>query len=544
MSSHRNLSIGDILRILQPTLPSPNTCDLIDINPGKAIWSQELHKVLQPNRHVLVEPRFDHYQDSLQPLLDSPASPYRCVSSLEDALDSANGLLSTYPEQHLTNSFTPDLTLNKSLLVTVNLSSFRGHATSFLGSSAKKFLNHLVETHLYTSIPLYRYGYVRILAWAPSPDKHSILPRTVAARNKQSVMLEASMNIKLLSDTHLDARHDRTRKLPHHALEREDFDRIAVKAGQNYICIPPSRRPRPIEPHLLTVSPTPASIRKAVFTSNAKWVPPFLALDDYLKQNDQEFYSALSSPKPTPLDYGSPSQDLRQKRTAWRQYLVLAKTAHSARMKASALVEEQRSLEKPLRSLTLAPDATVPSSVQDQWWNLSQQVLECDGTNRAWAQKVLDDYRAYDLDPPVLGWHHRDQHPVISNNDEFLLPAHPLVLFDMVPKADFASTLDSFDKRLCFSHVMTTASPLMARSVFLFLSRLVPGGVEEFLRTVPEIYQPSKGGWFDLEELRTRSLPAEMFVTIALAYCDWPFRLSNESIMLKTEGRDRLFVQR
>jgi hypothetical protein len=61
---------------------------------------------------------------------------------------------------------------------------------------------------------------------------------------------------------------------------------------------------------------------------------------------------------------------------------------------------------------------------------------------------------------------------------------------------------------------------------------LIPAGTDDFIQTVPGIHDPTKGGWFDLSNLRIRTLPADMFVEIALAYEKWPFRATTETILM------------
>ncbi|RVX75197.1 hypothetical protein B0A52_00549 [Exophiala mesophila] len=518
-----------LLQRLQPTLPAPNTCDLIDINPGSAVWSRHLHDVLRPRRHVLVEPRLQQFGQHLEPLLTSSNSTYRHAETLEAALDPANGHLSEYPLQHVEKPLAP----NPSLLVTVNLSGPRSQTKTFVGSAGKKFMHDLIASHWARGSQLYRYGYVRVLAWIPAHEGNVYIPRSVVTRQKLSVMLEASMKLQLLCIPSLETSRYPTRDHPDPILEQQDFNRVETQ-DPLFASLPEPRRLLPPRPHLLTIEPTPTALRQSTFSTNAIWVLRFLELDQDLKQSDPEFYELTTQPA-LPFETLRAHAKMDPKRRDWFKYLATAKTTYKSRMHALALVEKHRKIDAALRSLPSAAGSHLREPLYKRLALLDHDVSTMTRTNRRWIEKLIDDYRVLDLDPPVLAWSHRDHQPLATHADEFCPESQSLALVDITPRPDFTTPFESEGQSLCFVHVMNLASEMMHKPVDQFLSQLVPGGLEEFLKTFPDIREPSKGGWHDLTALRTRTLPADMFVKLALAYHDWPFRVSTREMLLKSD---------
>lgn len=523
--------LDDILDRLRSTLPAPNTCDLIDINPGRGIWSQRLHAVLKPRRHVLLEPNLPAYSDYLQPLLNLPDSKYRHATLIRDVLDPGNGLLSEY-DANLGRSSTNAPQYNPLLLLTANLAGQNLKIANYVGSPSRRFLDDLFLSLGRARNDLNRYGLVRVLAWIPDDEKDAYLPRTVSARRKQAVLLETSHTITEVAGAPSDSKSTRYRKWPE--IELEDIARVQGKQDAAGIKTPATRRTEGPHPRLLSVTPDPTSIREASFTSDAAWVPRFLELDDRLRNQYPEWYQKALDELSSNLSYfTTPEQK------DWSMLLRRAKTAHKTHMEAVDIIKQERALRLEWNDLLLkSKDGSLEPSVETRLQNaadgLDVRLHKLSRTNRKLAEKAIDDYRAFDLSPPAMSWNRRKIQPLIVHDGEFH-PRRRLAFLDVVPNPWFVSKVDTYDKQVCFNHVVKSLYFYFTKSVNEGLKSLVHEGVEDFAKTIPGIHDPTKAGWYDLNSLRLRSLPVEMFVEIALAYEKWPFRLSTEAILMLTQ---------
>ncbi|EXJ88882.1 hypothetical protein A1O3_01946 [Capronia epimyces CBS 606.96] len=519
----------DVVDRLRPTLPAPHTCDLIDINPGTGRWSRKLHAVLQPRRHVLVEPALPSYSDHLTPLLDAKNSKYRHASLLEDALRPASGLLSKHVTDQANNS-TDLAQTNSSLLITANMSGVNLKTSNYWGTQSRKFFDDLYLSLWRTRSNIHRYGLVRLMVWIPDDEKDAYIPRTVSARRKQSVMLEASHHIVEVAGTSTHTKSTRLRRWPD--LDLEDSAIVAAREEAAGSRTPASRRDRPPLPHLLSVEPIPKEIRKVEFTTDADWVPRFLELEQRLRRTDAAWFKKYGYVKYPPRG-GLATADRR----GWRELRRRARTAYNTHMKAVGLIKEERELISEWRKLLLSSaDHSVEEKEEEQLKtrasSLDLRIKKLNRTNRSFAEKATDDCRAYDMVPPVMAWNRREAEPLIVQNGEFDPRDRPMALLDVTPRPEFLERIDTHDKMVCFGHVVRQLVPYFAKSVSEGLKTLVHESIDDFVATVPGIRDVTKGGWYDLSALRVRALPAEMFVEIALAYERWPFRQSTESILM------------
>lgn len=174
----------DVLARLAPSLTRYNNCDIIDVFPGASLWSSKVHKLINPRRHLLIEPDTREYQRFLDPLLQAPDSRYRHLAF--DPLD-----LHTYDrifdEDHLpeqTKGGTAGrLGLNNSLLVIANL-TYNQEFTS-RGHLLMRYMEACWDQTLF-----HRYGLVRILAMLPEEDVDAVLPKAIQKRKRTAVVGE------------------------------------------------------------------------------------------------------------------------------------------------------------------------------------------------------------------------------------------------------------------------------------------------------------------------------------------------------------------
>lgn len=532
-----------ILDRLRPSLPAPGTCDLIDVNPGIGLWSKKLHAIVKPRRHILVVPDLKPFSDYLSPLLNARKSKYRHATQLEDVLNPANGFLSEdlhAVDPSLPNAL-PRTQLNPNLLMTVNLSGPLISHHSYVGSASKIFFNNLWHSLWGQRGDLYRRGMFRTLAWIPHKDKFVLLPRSVALRRKLSITLEATATAQELA---APSRLDRNRVGQDQRwadIDTEDHQRVQESEMAAGITTPSTRQQPLAPPPLLTLNPSPATLSQAAFTSNAKWVPEVLELDSYAKEHDPEGYNTAQNSESTFRLNGDRDKwrflDGHPKSLVWRKLMTRIRTEHNTRMKAIDLVNQQRLLEREWKDAILAApskslDASSQKDLQERADSLSIRLNKLAKNNKAFAEKAIDDFRAYDQQPRVLSWNNRIAEPLLVHPDEFSHPKHQMAFFDLVPRADLTRRLDTEDRLICFGHLMGLVSIYAATSVYEVCSIMVSGGgVDEFFQTIPGILDPTNGGWYDLKMLRVRSIPVHLLVEIALAFERWPFRPTTQTLL-------------
>jgi transcription factor 1 len=527
-------SLDDVLNRLRLSLPAPSTCDVIDINPGVGLWSKALHQILEPRRHVLVEPELKHYTDSLGPLLNSRGSRYRHATNLEEAFDPERGLLSEYATgKGASPGKLPEF--NQSLLMTVNFSSRRVSQGAYLGSLGKKFFDDLFFSLFSNQAgrSLFRYGLIRILAWIPEEmGKEPFVPRTVYRRFKQTITLEAMADITEVAGVPGGFGTTRYRRWPE--LELEEYAAINARAKENpALQVPSSRLDEPPAPDLRSIDPTPHNLKSLPLSTDALWIPDFIQVLERLKKEEPAFYRTHAGGRiPGELRYKTPLQ--RQ----WAAYLREASTKHRTHMRAVEVVKQGRRLiadwKAALQDAHGQPlDLALEQQLRLRGDENHKKIQAMFETNRIWAQKALDDCRAADMSPPILFWSRRETHPLIVHDDEFQPSNRHMALLDVVPHPNLLKKLNTHDKMVCFRHVMSTLSNCLSYSVPEAAKMLVHDtGVEAFLKTIRGIHDPTVGGWYDLTQLRLRALPADMFVEIALAYERWPFRPRTETMLL------------
>lgn len=438
-------------------------------------------------------------------------------------------LLSEY-DTHMSNPSGRVLEQNRSLLMTVNLSGASLKVANYKGSPSKKFFDDFYLSLFKLSSNIHRYGQIRILAWIPDEDKDAYVPRTVSARRKQAVLLEASSVIEEVAGASPASKSTRYRRWPE--IDIENISRVHAKERGAGIDTPVGRRDEGPARDLLSISPTPDSLREASFTSDAEWVSEFIELDDRLRKDDPVWYQKHASLGLIQKDvFKTPNQK------AWKRLLGRAKTTHKTRSEAIELVKQTRNLmsewvESMRRRETASQDSMLEQHFQERAKQLEKKTETLARTNRIFAEKAIDDFRALDMTPPILSWNQRESQPLIVHDDDFRLSGRYMALLDVVPRTDFLSKINTNDKMILFGHVLKTIYINPARSVLEALKSLVHEGVDEFVKTIPTIHDPSRGGWYDLTKLRVRSLPAGMFIEIALAYEKWPFRQSTRNILL------------
>lgn len=265
-------------------------------------------------------------------------------------------------------------------------------------------------------------------------------------------------------------------------------------------------------------------------------MPKLIELENYLKEHDTKWYNAALKMDAEAAAPRVRELDAYPERRAWRLFVSRIRTEHNTRAKAIYLVNQQRRLERQWKdAIAASPDGLLDTSAEERLRreadSLGAKLKKLARNNRVFAEKAVDDFRAYDHNPRVLLWNNRIAEPLLVHKDEFSTPNHQMAFFDILPKADLTHRLDTEDKVICFGHLMSLLSIYSNRSVHQVCSMIIPAGVDDFIKTINGIQNPTKGGWYDPKMLRIRSLPVDLIVEIALAFERCPFRPTTQSLL-------------
>ena len=167
------------------------------MNPGPGLWSSKLHKALNPQSHILVEPDPKYHEPFLRPLLDAPGSKYRLKTwAISEAFDLDRyvngGLVPNWPVKERSDGTT--VRANNSVLLIANFSDGESRYTHSRVSSNLRALAFGLS--LQRMAGLHTQGPVRMLMWLPTDEKQSLVPRTVTHRDKLSILMESLFHIE------------------------------------------------------------------------------------------------------------------------------------------------------------------------------------------------------------------------------------------------------------------------------------------------------------------------------------------------------------
>ena len=432
-------------------------------------------------------------------------------------------------------------------------------ADTFVGSSGKYQMHGFYTSMCQQGVGLHKFGLARLLAWMPDGDKLSILPRSVAARSKQAIEWDTVADVhEIAGGTCYQIGRIPERRM--YTLDLESGRNVEAKAAESGI---DTQLRRPPEPARLPGSYDPNKKGELQELQNSPykpaWIDQLLHLekmdqDGTIRKLDQKQRSRVAAQiaveeEFNPLKYDGLSYPIVQmaKRNhelglchsvERRKLRILQNTSvaqYNKHMKIIQITEDVRKLERLSRNTP--PQREVDA---DQ-----KEILELRGKidierakftreKHLAVNKHIDDFRAFDQAPPVLSWDRRITEPLLAQRDEFY-PRKTLALLDVKPRPapNLSSRLDTLEKQICFEHVLVVLLRGGSRPIAIALRELIPGGVEQFLERVPSLQDPAKGGSRDLSDLRSRSLPSETFVDLALAYESWPFRPDIASLRSK-----------
>lgn len=231
----------DVLKRVSPYLRRNPPVDILDLWPGGGLLSSKVNTLLEPRRHVLVEPNMN-FRGLLAPLVESKP----CYKLVQDQIygksDWADFLATHLPEQGPGNRESSGIIpKNDTLLVLANLPESSSATDHFKPS--RWFLYFMNSCLRQTDLNLY--GAVRFLVTMPSVDIPLMLPRSAMERSRTGVFAETIglHNIELASP----AQSERSHQWQGWDDINDNRNLVAARAAANGIITPPNRELPPVK---------------------------------------------------------------------------------------------------------------------------------------------------------------------------------------------------------------------------------------------------------------------------------------------------------
>ena len=521
--------LDDVIQRLAPSLTQHVGCTIIDINPGIGLWSAKLHDYLKPRNHILIEPRQDLFLPFLQPLLDAPASRYRLIDwpdkhiwqpddyVKEGLLHNAEGLGGPPPTTKEPNN---------SILIIANLV---GQQSPIMGESKFRTApSALMRAIDYSRAVRHRsgflkYGSTRMLMWCSDEDKRSLLPRTVGYRGKMAVFMEAHCNLEEIvgfphaSDSSIH-RED--------ALDIESSKRVAERMREKDITIPPHRQVR-LEDRRYDLSQI-----------SRHWHKELQELEEDFRAGKFKQYVE----GPAAASHDEHIAQTKNKKRRGRKPGVYTPEFKRMKVFRNVINGDNASIDKIntiLKSqeridrmhLDLHREDIKPSEREEVIKALNASIQDYKNELRFLTQKQLtrlyfldDDRRAAAMNPPLLMWDRRPAEPLLAREDEFQTPAQ-IALLDFQPKLVNKFPMTS-EQSIYFDLICTSLLTPAGHAGLERLKKTAPGAFEALVPQVPAFQDPAKGGRYDIDSVRARTMIPEMFYGLALAWDKWAFKPS------------------
>lgn len=515
----------DVIQRLAPSLAQHIGCTIIDINPGIGLWSSKLHDFLKPRNHILMEPKQKIYLPFLQPLLDTPDSRYR----LRDWPDSHIWHPKRYVEEGLLHDVEgyggpPPTTAepNNSILIVANLA---GQRYKVLGEPRAALSAHLKAIDFAHAVRhrsgFQSYGPARMLMWLSDEDKRVLLPRTVGYRGKLSVYMEANCNLEeVVGFPHASEAKIRRED----ALDIESSKQVAQRMEENNIKIPMHRQARPGDriSDLSKVSRT--------------WHRELQDLEEGFSKGNFNQYVKGSAAEAIGEDVSRAKSEKAKKKDPviltpeYKKMMTLRYVANGQNVtieRINTLLETQEKIDKI--NLELHRDNVkawekkeIIKAIDSESQKLKIE-LETLTAKQIKALFFLDDNRrAFAMDPPLLMWDRRSAEPLSAHEDEFYAQGE-IALLDFQPESTHRFPMTS-EQSIYFDLISTSLFGPAGKTTLKHLKTIAPGAYEALVPQVPAIRDPRKGGRYDVNSVRVRTVTPEMIHGLAVAWDNWVFK--------------------
>lgn len=560
------MALDDVIERLGPSLRKHIGCDIIDVNPGAAVWSEKLHNFLKPRTHILLEP--DHaYQPLLQPLLDAPGSKYKLVPK--------SGIVWGHLEKALCKEYLPhqeafergDPRLeerNDSLLFVANLGfhpkrPYRGFP-SIANLVLYQFMSAIRSHSLFQ-----RYGLVRMLIWIENEERNTVLPRTISLRRKSAIEAEiACEKIQEIASSTEEVGVFRRQN----DLELERTRLVYEKMKEMGIGVPKDR-----ESTLLTQlregKPHEESKRvlSVPFLEELEGLERRFAAGEFKEEIGINQHSQEQSPQQTvegweeagisqpPLQQMSEVQEIIQS-SAQQRTPYVGRPAKYYTPEFSRMKSLQRFQTAKARRYDKLGQLR---SGLDNIYSMQREVLGIDESERhaleeelkqrtyAWMEAfnelsfgeqetlsiMVDNDRAVVTNPPTLLWDRREFEPLKVRSAEFF-PHRKMCLLDIQPKSLWPVLRENFPENYdVFEYIVGQLLILPTQTIKRGFSALAPGAYDYLIAECPSLTDPAKGGSSDFELMTVRRLTQDMLKEIVEAWVRWPYKPTRFEVMSK-----------
>jgi len=501
------LVVHDILERMKPSLERHKGCDIIDINPGVAVWSSKLHDFLKPRTHILLEPDIRLCGPLLEPLVKATNSTYKLVprsglvwGHLESVLNEDQ-----LPHQNAYPRDDPRLEeRNDTLLVTANLGYYPKKPYKGFSSLAQMVIYQFMGSVKAHSL-FQKYGLVRMLVWINDEERHNIIPRTMASRRKGSA--EAAFACEKLEEVASGTAHsgNRTREIE---LDLQVAWNVLKKMRAKGIEIPKGR-----ESFLMQqLSSLPDLETRTTFRVEEEL---FRAEYETLKERE------------------AMGQEVDRARLVSLK-LSLANDSKQQR-RVMALSDEHEEIMESAKVTQDLPDSEEKDAKMaefaERMADWEERVDKLSGDRAGQVRMNCENRLAVKREKPLLLWDRREVEPLKLDPEEFY-PEKTMCLLDIQPKTlipvlrkDYPNNYDILEYLLVSFYTMP------AQSVKHGLTGLVPGAYEWIEAQCPSLKDVRKGGNPDLDRLTVRSLSEEMLVEMVEAWVRWPFKPSKYEML-------------
>lgn len=489
--THHVKRSDDIANYIGPSLERHRGCDLVDINPGVGLWSQSLHELVQPRKHILMEPDIELYKPFLGDFLNKPN-----VEVVPKA-----GILWKELQEMLENSLKQTVRdpaaepeRNDTLLVNVNICYCPPKKYQMFECVSTMVLYQLMSS-IRTASLFQQYGLVRMLIWISDDGKRRLLPRS-AIRRKRSAF-EAELALEWLheiagQDVETEDRYELRDEWINMESGYQTLDRMK-KAGLTM----PSGRETTVYKNL---------------TANREYAGrPLAGVERPI--HSRPFRQELEEAERNLANSRNKTASTRLKALRFRQKY----DTEDSILYLELLQERDRLMKLALENPSELPAAE--AAFDRRLENIKKN------TRKEWAM-VRDNYQLFRKEKPTLFWDRRPFEPLATRAEEFY-PKTPCALLDLQPK-----TMSKYVRQHGPTARNGTISDTMLRYWWQHMLLPVPKAMDglwpgfgDQAPGVASIYDPAQGG-SPLSKhgaLTARCVTEQQWADIIKAWLDWPF---------------------
>ncbi|KAK7397702.1 hypothetical protein QQX98_012933 [Neonectria punicea] len=491
--------VDDIMAYLAPSLQRHRGCDLVDLNPGAGVWSRELHEVVQPRRHIMMEKDAELYAPLLADLTDRPNVSLIPKSGI--VWEHLTEMLRTHLDHQAAAPKprpgvpAPEPRRNDSLLISVNLAMHPPKPFQFFECVSTMVVYQFMSS-IRTASLFQRYGLVRMLIWINDDGKRKLLPRSIVRRKRSA--FEADLSCEWIHEVAgKDVEVESRTELRDEWINMESGYATLRRMKAAGLTPPPGRET--IAYTKLTANPRLARKRLAG-VERPRLSRPF--------RQELEEIEALYNQTPT-------DEVLAQlKRLRFRDKYDVADS------------ETYLELLRDRDALQLLPPDSPEFIAGSAAWSARVQSLKKNARNLFIVMR--DNYHIFRQNPPQLLWDQRPYEPLAVHPEDFF-PNVPCALLDFQPKAmhpllretgpqtSRAGDMSDMMLRFWFAHSLLPARKAMDG---------VWPGFGALADEVRSLRDPALGGCSlgGEAEICARAISGAQWGDILQAFAEWPFR--------------------